>query len=776
MENYTIAVVGNPNCGKTTLFNALTGARQSVGNWPGVTVDCKKGSYSDGGWRVQVVDLPGTYSLAVIPGMEGVDERIARDYVLSGEADAVVNIVDASNLERNLYLTVQVRETSVPTVIALNMMDAAARNGIDIDVDKLADLLGCPVVPMVAALDEGLTELKDAIRRVAREGSRGSLAIEYGPEIDAAVNQIMAELDTGKAGIRWLPLQLLEGDMLAREMVGSAALNALVNRLSEGITDSLGKDPDVLIADARCGLAHTMVDTAVRRRGRLGRTVSDGIDRVVLHRWFGPAIFLAVMYLMFMFTINLAGAFIDFFDMAVGTILVDGGRFVLSAAGSPEWLTVLLANGIGGGIQVVATFVPIIGFLYLFLSMIEDSGYMARAAFLMDRFMRIVGLPGKAFVPLIVGFGCNVPAVVAARTLERQRDRVLTVVMTPFMSCGARLAVYALFAAAFFPVGGQNVVFALYLIGVAIAIGTGLLLKHTLLSGDSAPFIMELPPYHVPRPRGILIHAWIRLEMFITGAGKVIVVVVTVLSFLNSWGTDGTFGNENSDRSVLSAVGRAIVPVFEPMGIDEENWPAAVGIFTGVFAKETVVGALNALYSAMDDNAAMIEAHKTPEREFDLLGGLAEAVASIPTNLKKMGALLTDPLGLGIVGSGDLDTAAANQKVNKGTFGVMLERFDGKIGAFAYLLLILLYFPCVATLGAVNGELGARWTLFVGAWTTGIAYMTAVGFYQAGTLSRHPGQSVAWIIGLLATLACVVALMRFFGRRGDLLLSPASAE
>jgi ferrous iron transport protein B len=395
---------------------------------------------------------------------------------------------------------------------------------------------------------------------------------------------------------------------------------------------------------------------------------------------------------------------------------------------------------------------------------------MARAAFVMNRSMQVIGLPGNSFVPLIVGFGCNVPAVMASRILPNPRDRMLTVAMTPFMSCGARLTIYAMFAAAFFPVGGQNLVFGLYLAGIAVALATGFALKHTLLPGENTPFVMELPPYRLPALRDVLLHAWTRLKSFVVRAGRVIVMVVVVLAFLNSWGTDGSFGNENTDRSMLSVVGRTIVPVFEPMGIRAENWPAAVGIFTGIFAKEAVVGTLDALYSGLAQPDAAATAKPTGgttqdlDDGFDLRGGIARALATIPANLAGMKSLITDPLGLGVVGSEDPAGTAASQGVSAGTFGTMAERFDGDIGAFSYLLFILLYIPCVATLGAISREVGTRLTLFIAAWTSGVAYVAAVAAYQIGTFVAHPGSSSAWIGTVAAVLAGSVLAMR---RRGQ---------
>jgi len=761
-----IAIAGNPNCGKTTLFNRLTGARQRTGNWPGVTVERKSGHYSDAAGVVEVVDLPGVYTLRPVPGMEdqSLDEKLARDAMAREDFAVVVNILDATNLERNLYLTAQLLETGKPLVVALNMMDAARKAGLEVDARALSQKLGAPVVPIVASRGEGIDELLATIREVAAGGARPRARVAY----PRAVEQLAAELEqiTGETARRngleprWLAIRLIEGDDLALSLAGEDVAGLLEERL-KALREELGDDPDMIIASARYDFAHEAARAASRRKAVAGATTSDRVDRLVLNRFAGPVIFLAAMYVMFMLTINIGGAFIDFFDIAAGALFVDGPRALLQSAGAPEWMSTILADGFGAGIQTVATFIPIIGMLFIVLSFLEDSGYMVRAAFLMDKLMRAIGLPGKAFVPLIVGFGCNVPSIMAARTLENRRDRVITVLMAPFMSCGARLTVYALFAAAFFSGGGQNVVFALYLIGIAAAILTGLLMKKTLLRGEPAPFVMELPPYRLPRITDMLIHAWMRLKSFIMGAGKIIVIVVAVLSVLNSIGTDGSFGNQDSEKSVLSAIGRAIVPVFEPIGINDGNWPATVGIFTGIFAKEAVVGTLNSLYSTIDAESRNGGAGGE-EEAFDLPDAMGEAFASIPENLSGLGDLLTDPLGLSAA-SGDSETIAEEQGVNSSTFGAMQRRFDGKAGAFAYMLFILLYFPCVAAFSAMAREVGMRWALFAGAWSTWLAWFSAVIFYQSATFARHPAASSLWIGALLAAMAAFVI---YLGRQG----------
>ncbi len=762
MTHHTIALLGNPNCGKTTLFNALTGANQRVGNWPGVTVDRKEGRYRYGDQTVTVVDLPGIYAIDA-EDAGSVDEAIARDYLLSGQAQVVVNIVDAANLERNLYLTTQILEIGLPLVVALNMTDVAEDQGTQVNPQPLSERLGCPVVPLVASRGQGVEALCRCLDEVLVAPQRPVAQMVYPTVIEEALTVLTPALAKGEPPTprhRWLALKLLEYDDSAVPNLSDEVLR-LVAEQRHRIHQVLGEDIDIAVADSRYSYAHRLVNDVATRPREISLTRSDKIDQIVLNRWLGIPIFLGVMYLLFMFAINVGGAFIDFFDILFGTIFVDGFGRLLAALGVPGILQVVLANGMGGGIQTVATFIPVIGCLFLFMAFLEDSGYMARAAFVMDRFMRFVGLPGKSFVPMLVGFGCNVPAIMATRTLESRRDRILTILMNPFMSCGARLPVYALFAAAFFPRSGQNVVFLLYLIGMGMAIVTGLIMKHTLLKGEAAPFIMELPTYHRPTLKGVLIRTWERLKAFILRAGRVIVVMVMVLSLLNSIGTDGSIGNEDSENSILSAVSQRVTPAFAPMGLTQENWPATVGIFTGVFAKEAVVGTLDSLYSQLARDEALAAGVDLGAEEFDFFGSIGAAFASIPANLAGLSGTLLDPLGLAIGDVSDIDTAAAEQAVTHTTFGQMALRFDGRVGAFAYLLFVLMYFPCVAAMGAVYRETNAGWTAFVGLWTTGLAYWSAVLFYQGMTFSRHPASSAAWVGGLLVVAIVTIALLRY---------------
>ena len=767
----TIAVLGNPNSGKTTLFNSLTGARQRVGNWAGVTVEKKTGLYTFGDRTVHLVDLPGTYSLDVGQGHTSLDERLARNYVLSQEASLYINVVDASNIERNLYLTTQMLEMKCPLIVVLNMMDVARKQRIDINVAELSRRLGCPVVAVVGHSARDADTLKSVIEKQLSEPMRQApVDVRYSSLLNEAVTEVGTAVacKARELGVteRWLAVCLLEGDQGLEVLMDSAQM-AQVREVRERLTGQLGEDVDILFADQRYTFIGDITAQAVNRRGMVSRGSTEKIDSVVLNRFLGIPIFLAAMYLMFMFTINVGGAFIDFFDGLTGTLLVDGGHYLLAQLGAPPLLATVLADGIGGGIQIVSTFVPIIGCLFLFLSFLEDSGYMARAGFIMDRAMRAIGLPGKAFVPVLVGFGCNVPAVMASRTLEQERDRKLTIMMSPFMSCGARLPVYALFAVVFFPQSGQNIVFALYLTGIAVAIVTGLIMKNTLLPGDASPFVMELPKYHLPSLKSMLLRTWERLKSFVIKAGKTIVVMVMVLTLLDSFSMDGTQGHRNSEKSLLSNIGSHITPLFAPMGMREDNWPAAVGIFTGIFAKEAVVSTLNATYSSLAEGSEGEE-----PSQFDLSAGIGAAFASVADNLSALSQTVTDPLGLDIGTVDDKKQAAVEQGVQSATYSMMYSFFGTQEAAFAYLLFILLYIPCVAVLGAVQREIGKKWAVMVAVWTTFVAYVVATAYYQLATLSLHRESSLMVLALLAGVVLSVLLTLHRYGRRAR--LSPSA--
>jgi len=699
MSGSTIALIGNPNCGKTTLFNHLTGAHQKVGNCPGVTVEKKTGVMTLGDQSFEIVDLPGIYSLE--QDYLGLDEIIARDFLLQEGFDLAINIVDATNLERNLVLTQQVLEVSQHVIIALNMLDVAKQNGIEIDVAALAAKLGVVVVPIIASRGIGLDNLRHQIQESLGAGRHSK---------PSSSSESHAFADQGT------------GDKLIRRYHRA-------QRLVDGV---------VLMTPVK-------------------HSLTEQIDRWVLNRWLGIPFFLFMMYAMFTVAISFGAVFIDFFDILFGAVFVDANRWLLSVAGFPEWLIVLLADGLGSGIQLVATFIPVIGFLFLCLSMLEDSGYMSRAAFVVDRLMSKLGLPGNAFVPLIVGFGCNVPAVMASRTLGRDSDRLLTIAMAPFMSCGARLTVYALFAAAFFPDNGQNIVFLLYLLGIGMAVMTGWVFRKQIFAAELTPSFQEMPAYHLPVARNILLTTWFRLRAFVFRAGKTIVLVVIALSFLNSMSTDGSFGHADTEKSVLSVVGKAITPVFVPIGLTADNWPATVGLFTGLFAKEAVVGTLDALYSGADE----VDTEGAP----DLILAAQTALSSIVINAGDMIAGLGDPLGLDIGDLRDQAEVAEVQGVNTSTLTNMASLFGSKLAAFSYLVFILLYAPCVAVLGAIAKEAGWRWMALVFCWSTGLAYVTASCIYQLGSLKQHPVFSGVWLLSCAVIMLAAVGALKRIGQQ-----------
>ncbi|MES2204135.1 MAG: Fe(2+) transporter permease subunit FeoB [Pseudomonadota bacterium] len=752
MTAIEIGIIGNPNSGKTTLFNALTGEKQQVGNWPGVTVEQKIGHFQYQHQSIKLVDLPGTYSLTVASEELSLDERIACNYVLSHQAKLIINVVDASNLERNLYLTLQLLEMGVPVIVALNMMDVARKKSIFIDVEQLSKYLGCPVIPLQAVKKRTIKALKDSL--VQSDLMNTPMApFAYPAPLERAVDDVVCQSQLGlpRAGARRLVLRLLEGDCLAHACVAPSVL-LLIKKWQANLLETLHFEPDILMAEARYSFIGDLIQRVVKQDKSKRSMISHCIDQVVLNRFLGLPIFLLVMYTMFLFAINIGAAFQDFFDISSDAIFVQTPIYFLEKINAPAWLTVLISEGLGKGINTVLTFIPVICGMFFALSFLEQSGYMSRAAFVVDRLMRLIGLPGKSFVPMIVGFGCNVPAVLACRTLENKRDRVLTVMMSPFMSCGARLAIFAVFAAAFFPKNGATVIFSLYMIGIIIAVLTGFILRKTLLKGESAPFILELPTYHLPTFRSLRLHTWHRLHGFVVKAGALIIPICVLLSIFNAITV--------SHVSLLAWFGQWVTPIFSPMGIMPDNWPATVGLITGLLAKEVVVGTLNSLYGQTDMISATI-------LHWQLGSQLWQALISIPDNIMGMlGNAFWNPVAAGVSG----DT------VDVGVMGKMYQRFGGPVEAFAYLLFVLLYFPCVSTTAAISREIGKRWAWFSVFWTTFIAYGVAVFYYQAMTWHKHLLLSIGWMIGVSVTYLLVFFLLKHYSPKQSDITLPLSGQ
>lgn len=752
----SIALIGNPNCGKTTLFNLLTGSRQRVGNWPGVTVERKTGIFSYNKQQFEIVDLPGTYAIESNTHTTSQDEMIARDYVLSETGNVIVNIIDATNLQRSLYLTFQLIDLNLPLIVVLNMIDAVDEIGEHIDVDTLSQLLGCPVVAISSTKKSGLDKLYYEMQRLAVSMSQAKPTISTLEQTQTDIiakhlSSIQSDSYINRLN-RW---QLIEALIDNHQFTFNEDELKMIEECRQELAAWCDNEVDIAIASSRYEAIDQVCKTVIDKPREASTSLSDKIDRITLGRITGIPFFLLAMYLMFILAVNFGSVFIDFFDGLFATIFVDGLSYLLNSIHAPNWLTVILADGIGTGIQTVATFIPVIAAMFFCLSFLEDSGYLARAAMVVDRGMRVIGLPGKAFVPMLVGFGCGVPAIMGTRTLDSTRDRIMSICMIPFMSCGARLPVYALLAVIFFPNNASTVVFILYLLGIGIAIITGFILKFTLLKGDVTPFIMEMPVYRIPTLRSMLSLTWQRLKSFIFRAGKAIVLMVTVLSVLNSVSTDGSFGHQDSDNSVLSVVSQKITPVFEPMGVTEDNWPATVGVFTGIFAKEAVIATLNSLYSMEDDS-------EETSSEFNLWGGIRDAVMTIPANLAGLTDALLDPLGLSTVDE-DIDALQDQLDVNASAVTKIETSFGTSAAAMAYLIFILLYTPCAAALGAVYREAGAKWTAFVALWTFVIGWICATAYYQF-TLLGTSSTALMWLFGLVILFLLIVFIMRIVGK------------
>lgn len=740
MKALTIALTGNPNVGKTTLFNQLTGSRQRVGNWAGVTVERKEGQFSTPEHRVRLVDLPGCYSLTTLSAQASLDEQIACQYLLGGEADLVINVVDASNLERNLYLTLQLLEMGQPCIVALNMLDIIESQQTQLDLAALEQALGCPVVPLVSTRGRGIDRLKHTIDRYSHQSI--PLDTSYPLPLQQALRELMAVMPAAMPAQqqRWLALQMLEGDISSQQQMPAAAA------LLPAILAQLGDDAAQSIASSRYQTLQALCQKVIRAPGKRTR-FSQRLDRLTMNRWLGVPVFLLVMYMMFFLAINLGGALQPLFDLGSAAIFIQGTQWLGATLHLPSWLTLFLAQGVGGGINTVMPLVPQIGMMYLFLSLLEDSGYMARAAFVMDRLMQALGLPGKSFVPLIVGFGCNVPSVMGARTLDAPRERLITVLMAPFISCGARLAIFAVFAAAFFGQQGALVVFSLYLLGICAAIATGLLLKHTLMRGNASPFVMELPLWHVPHAKSLLLQTWQRLRGFVLRAGKVIVLVSMLIGALNSFSFSGK-PVSNLNDSALASVSQTLTPLLSPIGIHDDNWQATVGLLTGAMAKEVVVGTLNTLYTA----EALQKQTFDPE-QFSLSALLGDALVETWKGIKATFSLsvLANPI----------EASKGDAEMANGAMGTMHTKFASDAAAYSYLIFVLLYVPCVSVMGAIARESSNRWMMFSILWGLDLAYSLATLFYQTASFHQHPGSSSLIIaIVVLFNALLLVALRR----------------
>lgn len=725
-KKYTIALAGNPNVGKTTLFNALTGSRQTVGNWPGVTVEHKSGTYSFKGIDYEVIDLPGIYSLS--GGTP--DELVARSYILNENPDLIINIADASNLERNLYLTVQLMELGAPILMCLSMMDIAEKNGLDIELEHLSEHLNFSVMPVVLNKRFDTNKLMQAIEdnielRPIPAQIRYDMVVEEHldniwqnvvkkealPEIDPDLKATDIYWQIQKT--RWQALKIIEGDQEYAAKL-STEEREMVDKEIKAIEKHRGQVAINVIADDRYGFIRGLVKDVVKRKRPDHWTFSDAIDKVLLSGFLGLPIFFFVMYLVFLIAVRASEPIIELVEGGLGWIFFEQLPALLAIVHTPKIISFFLSQAIGGGIVTIGSFIPPIFFIYISLSILEDSGYMARAAFIADKFMRKIGLPGKAFIPLLVGFGCTVPAIMATRTLESPRDRVFASLLTPFMSCGAKLPVYTFLAMVFFPARADIVIFGLYFFGVVMAMLTGLLLKKTVFKSEPGNFVMELPPYHVPTFNGIMLHTWFRLKDFILRAGKTILFMIALISLLQIIYVPNFLSPQKEKLSILEVSGKLVTPVLKPIGIGSDNWQASVSLITGIFAKEAIVGTMQSLYSGKELSLEME----------------------------------------------DEEEASGNKLLEQS----LIARFGDWKAALSFLIFVVLYSPCVAALTMLFKEHGGMWTAFTFIYLNILAWIVSMLFYQ---IANFNAQSMYWIASGAAILIVIYFNLRNIGKKHE---------
>nr|WP_319372983.1 ferrous iron transport protein B [uncultured Methanobacterium sp.] len=719
MEKIKIALAGNPNVGKSTLFNRWTGMRQHVGNWPGKTVEKKEGTFRYNQYEMEVVDLPGNYSLTAY----SVEEVVSRDYIVDEKPDVIVNVIDAANIERNLYLTVQMMELGANLVLALNMNKFARDKGLKINKKQLSELLGVPVIEIEAVDETGGEELLQSITKVSKSPNIVLDRLEYGNEVSEHIQQIQKIIDQDlsadeklsvlNAPSSWIALKLLEDDPEITKKIEESGKGQRVlqnvKKMQKHFNDVFGDDADAAITDARYGFIAGLVSESVKKPKIDKVTRSDMIDRIVTHKYLGIPIFLLIMWFTFQITFTLGDPLGGYIETAFGWL----GETVAANMGE-GFLTSFIVDGIIGGVGGVLVFVPIIFILFLVLSVLEDSGYLARAAFVMDRFMhKLVGLHGKSFIPMILGFGCAVPGIMATRTLENERDRLLTMLIVPFMSCSARLPVYALIVAAFFSAYQGWVIFSLYLLGIVVAIIMAAIFKKTLFKGMSAPFVMELPPYRLPTVKGALIHMWERGALFLKKAGTIILALSIVIWALSSLPVGVEYASQDS---ITGQIGTTLAPVFAPLGFGE--WQATVAIIYGFLAKEVVVSTFGILYGVGED------------------GGGDATNSNGETSVNE--AAQTEPAQNETPAEGSSADAANTEEKSPeedpGFVAVMQELFT-PLSAYAYMVFILLYIPCMATLATIRRETNSwKWPAFAAVYTFVVAYAVSFVVYQGGML------------------------------------------
>ena len=705
-----IALAGNPNCGKTTMFNALTGANQYVGNWPGVTVEKKEGKLKGKrgkGEDVIVTDLPGIYSMSPYT----LEEVVSRDYVLKENPDVIIDLVDATNIERNLYLTTQLVETGVPVVIALNMADLLEKRGIKIDVKRLSMLLDCPIIETSALKGEGLDKLIDEAVTVAKKSSADLPKEVFSKEMEVAISDVKDVLPESitEDKKRWYAIKFLENDEKVKESIKlSASAQSTVDSKRQAIEKKHDDDMESIVTDERYTFIQKVVNTTVKK-GKDKLTVSDKIDRIVTNRILGIPIFIAIMWLVYYVSVTTVGTFVTDWTNDVFVVAIqDFATNILSSIGAGDMVMGLVVDGIIGGLGAVLGFVPQMAILFLFLSILEDCGYMVRIAFVMDRVFRHFGLSGKSFIPLLISSGCGIPGIMASKTIEQDNDRRLTIMTATFIPCGAKLPVIALMGGV---IAGETAGYAessfiaplMYFIGIVAVLVAAIILKKTKpFSGKPAPFVMELPQYHIPQAKTVLLHVWERLKGFIIKAGTILFLACVVMWFLGGFGfTDGGFGMvEDSADSLMAAIGGVIAPIFAPLGFGE--WQPVAASISGFTAKEAIVSTMGVLANVAGDTEDAVN--------------VAAGVASwFPTG----------------------------------------------IAAFSFLMFNLLDSPCLAAIATMAKEMNdKKWFWFAILFQNVFAYIVCLCFYQIGSFVTGGAFGIGTVVGFVVLIAMLFLLFR----------------
>ena len=681
MKELIVGLAGNPNVGKTTVFNQLTGMRQHVGNWPGKTVERAEGSFKHGDYEYDVVDLPGNYALSA----HSMEEIVSRDFIVDDDSDVIVNVVDAANLERNLYLTVQMMELGANLVMALNMNDFAKKKEHIINIKLMGELLGFPVVEVNAKTKDGFEELLTTVEKAAAKPVDSSAKLSYGDELKGHLSDLQALIEQDKSLLDvpsiWTAIKLLEKDSIVIEKVQQSSMSSKimmeVDKVSKHLIDIYNEGAEEVIANARYAFIDGLIAEAVKKPAVEKESMTDRIDKIVTNRLLAPFIFLIVIFLLFHLTFTISAPFCEAIDAGFAAL----SEYLSEAITNPT-LASFICDGLIGGVGGVLVFLPQIIIMFLLLSILEDSGYLARAAFTLDIVMhKLVGLHGKAFIPMILGFGCGVPAIMATRTMDNESDRILAMMLIPFMSCTARMPIYSMFTVAFFaavPVFALGpivitqqtlVVFAMYVIGIVVALIVAAILKRTLFKGMSAPFVMELPTYKVPSLKGVLLHTWDKTKGFLRKAGTIILGASIVIWILSNV----PFGVEpGSAESVLGMIGSAISPIFAPLGF--ATWQAGIAILTGLVAKEVVVSTFGTLAGVEEDDE--------------------EGMSS------------------------------------------MIQGLFTPLSSFAFMVFTLLYIPCFAAIGTIKQETNSwKWPLIMSGITLVTAYIVSFLVYNVGLLA-----------------------------------------